>query len=433
MENHLTTVIVSAFGRGHWMAYELVQQGFSVALIDVTESLGRWSPEDWEGPFGLLQSPSLTQNQLARLDQEDYAESVEDGMSFWVELGPVDMRSAQTQYVLSKRNIPKDVIEQIQKVDCMDKINTDLIKKLNERDFSENWFYNLACYLSSPLDLKSSEAMKANGPLPLFAPYSLRRVSRKGLEKSLDWLKSAGVKVYKKSTIKDISIIGSQFLSIEVISDWSGVVGGSQFIWCLSSKEADYILPKHARQLFPSGSLESRWFWMRYRLQLSGPVGIDSLPLQFLMIGDLALPWTHENFALAQKTVDGSHLDVWVRGPSSHRFEKLYLRELGVSIMEVLKRKIPESEIKIVNYPPNYEYDEAELGPAHFQIYDVKEWNRFIRKTLKNIYFDGPETWTSLEWNGQFHHQASILKSLYEWKKEHDKKMMKLSAKEAQL
>ena len=83
MNNKYDVTIVSAFGRGHWLAAELADNHFSVLLLDISESLGRWAPEDWEGPFGLLQNKSLTSSQNERLVEEDYHDNIPEGVVLW--------------------------------------------------------------------------------------------------------------------------------------------------------------------------------------------------------------------------------------------------------------------------------------------------------------------------------------------------------------
>ena len=61
-------VIVSAYGRGHWLAEELVKQKWTVSLFDVTGALGDWEPEDWEGPWGFFDTSDLLPTQRARLN-----------------------------------------------------------------------------------------------------------------------------------------------------------------------------------------------------------------------------------------------------------------------------------------------------------------------------------------------------------------------------
>ena len=59
MDNNSSVVLVSAFGRGHWLAANLVAEGIPVDLIDVTERMGVWPVEDTEGPFGFFKNEKV--------------------------------------------------------------------------------------------------------------------------------------------------------------------------------------------------------------------------------------------------------------------------------------------------------------------------------------------------------------------------------------
>ena len=37
-------LIISVFGRGHWLAAEMAEKGCSVHLLDISQTMGRWTP-----------------------------------------------------------------------------------------------------------------------------------------------------------------------------------------------------------------------------------------------------------------------------------------------------------------------------------------------------------------------------------------------------
>ena len=61
-------VIASAYGRGHWLASHLSEQGWRVSLLDFTKALGPYTPEDYEGPFGLLETDLVSGSSDATIE-----------------------------------------------------------------------------------------------------------------------------------------------------------------------------------------------------------------------------------------------------------------------------------------------------------------------------------------------------------------------------
>lgn len=426
-----SVVLVSAYGRAHWLAAELTGAGFRVDLVDVTDELGRWTPEDVDGPFGFFQPENLLPLQRVRLDEEDYSENVEEGFVLWLKSGPVDMRGPNSSYLLERRGVSKEDLEYVTHyAELPAKKRTELFKKLNKKSFLQNWLAQLAHSLAGRVYLPSPRAMEQGEPLPMMAPLSVRRVTRRGFEKSMNWLRSRGVRVYEKAKIKDLTIDEGTLANVEIQSEWSGVLQAEQFVWCLTSLETERLGANYLFELFDSEVIHPAWVWQRFRIDLQEPLRSESLPLKWAMLEDITLPWTHTNLLLAQKTVAKDTVDVWARLPAVHRFQKGYLEEVGREICEQFAARVPGAQPKIVDYPQEYHYDERVLGPALFACVDGDHLEKLDRRNLKNLHFDGPENWKNLEWTGQFQEQKNIYQELMAWKLERDKRMEKLKAKE---
>jgi hypothetical protein len=260
----------------------------------------------------------------------------------------------------------------------------------------------------------------------LYSPHFIRRVSRRGYEQNLQWVKSWGADILPGARIRDISVNSRFVQSLEVQSDWTGVLTGEQVVWCLSSEETHRLAPKIADELFGGRIMKPSWSWQRYRFQLSGGGIVDDLPLHFLMIDDLQLTWAHENFALVQRSVNESDFDVWMRLPASQRFHRNYLRERGEAVAQTLRRRLPGVEVKILNLPQEHLYDEADLGPARFPVFDEKTWAMNNKKSWINLHYDGPECWPLLDWNGAFEYQKGLRMTLLDWKRERDERREKM-------
>ncbi|RYZ83513.1 MAG: hypothetical protein EOP06_19855 [Proteobacteria bacterium] len=104
MDLKTSVLIVSAHGRGHWLAAELHREHIPVTVIDVSSKLGVWPPEDLEGPFGFLKSEELTPSQSERVFAEDAYISVDEGFTTWLPDGPLE-RPAEP-----RRSDPSDLV-----------------------------------------------------------------------------------------------------------------------------------------------------------------------------------------------------------------------------------------------------------------------------------------------------------------------------------
>lgn len=433
MEARRDVALISIFGRLNWLAVELVQMGLDVTLIDLSEQFGHWAPEDWEGPFGLFQSELLPQSMMARLHEEDYFDTVDEGLTIWTKSGPLDVLGSNSNYLLEKRNISVEQQTYVQRFDSLSSKEIDKIKKTwRESRFQDTWFLQLAHSLASPSFYQNAEGLESVRPLPIFSSLALRRVSRKGYERALDYLESKKVKVIRKARLKDLSVVGRKLESLEVLSQqWSGVLAADQFIWSFSSAETAQIGKSFVSHLFSDQVIEPSWAWMRYRIEVSGTPLVNVLPKMFVVIEDRDLTWTHANLAIVQKTVNEAEFDFWVRIPTAHRFHRDYLEKIGLEIMSLFQRRVPGSQLRLVSWPQETHYDSSVLGPPRFAVYDREKLKKTRASTLSNLHFDGPERWELLDWTGQILHQKKIFDMLRNWKTERDQRLAKLEMQAA--
>ncbi len=421
-------VIVSVFGRGHWMAAELAGHGVSVALVELSNQMGRWSPEDVEGPFGYFHASNLTLSQKARLDEEDYSEQLDDGFVLWLKNGPIDMRSMHSVYALKKAGITNDVLEYVGNYDGLaPKRRDELVKGWRHQPFSANWFVNLAHSLASPFSNRNHEALQFGRPLPLTAPYAIRRVSRRGFEKSLQWVEALGVNTRSKAVLKTLDLHG-HYLHGFIFEDGRRL-NGEQFVWCLTSGETKRLASPIFNELFPHGELTPEWVWIRYRIGLSKSHVTDSLPLKVLVLEDLGLPWSHANLIWLQRTTSSEIFDGWVRIPAVHRFQKPYLEAMGREIVGTLEERLPGVNVNVAEPPQEFTYEPNELGPALFQSFEPSVLNKFNRCALRNLQFDGPEVWGALDWSARMESQKALVENIVRWKKERELLDAKMAAK----
>lgn len=399
------------------MAAELAGKAVSVQLVDVTEQLGRWAPEDWEGPFGFFRHDDLLASQLSRLSEEDYQDELADGFTVWVKSGPLDMRGHLVSYWLEVdpgMALSKRYIQGFHTVDKADV--DDLEEDLLNEGFRRNWLAQLAHQLASPIFMPNALSLHEGEPLPLFSPFSVRRVTRKGLTKSLDWCRAQGVEVFGGAKLVDVAVEGRECVGVQIAGDVSRVVQGENLVWCLSSAETQFVSAKAGAQLFPKGALGPEWSWMRWRVQ--GQLGHYSgaVPAHFVMISDLGLPWTHSNLLIVQRCEVDTKFDVWARIPSHHRFQRGFCEEFGREIAALLDERIPNFKCAVQDQPQDYHYDVSELGPSLFPVFDAATRAAWSPRSLTNMEFDGVEWAENLDWTGRFSRQNEIVAKLMKWK-----------------
>ena len=426
MEGRADVVLVSAFGRGNWMAAELATQGMQVSLVDVSDHLGRWTPEDWEGPFGYFQSEQLAASQRERLIEEDYIEDIPEGFILWLADGPIDFKSSLSSHLLSESGISSEALDFLNNYENLSPEEIrDKRESLRRSPYRESWLVHLAYQLASHVYKPNAEGVSYGKPLPLSAPWIIRRVSRKGAGQSLDWVESKGVKVFPGAQLVDLLTEGSECRSLEIRSGWSGALTGRQFVWLLSGEETLKLSESIATLLFPKGVVKPTWSWMRYRFRVEQGMHLETLPAKFVLIDDLYAPWTHTNLMIVQRTVQAQDLDVWLRIPTQHRFQRAYLEEQSQSILNLLAKKIPGSHPVLADMPQDHLYEYQELGPPRFPVYNLEDLDHLHRGSFPNVHYSAPEDWVLLEWTSLLRDQVPVAAKIKKWKKDQDARKQK--------
>lgn len=401
--------IFSCFGRGNWLAAELRDSGYAVTLVDVSSQLGRWTPEDWEGPFGFFQSEELLASQLARLTEEDYGDDVESGFCIWLKDGPLDLKGYHSSYLLKKHNVHQATEEYIRSYHLQSKDQQYKAKiAVNQLNYEDSWLALFSQQISATKFHDNVESLTEGSPLPLFSGYSVRRVSRRGAERSLQLLQESGVKVFAEAGLKDVQVHNKQAVGVEIESDWTGVLHAKSFVWMLTGEETAKCSERVAKILFPNGISKPEWVWVKYRFRFAENPALDSLPNKFVMLDDVNLPWTHNNVCFVQKSVVPSDVDVWMRVPEAQRFHRQYLSDLSERVIEMFKERIPKAELNLQEMPQDYLYDYNEIGPARFPVYSSVEKLKQPLTKVTNLSFSSPEQWDRLDWTGQLRHQGEL-------------------------
>jgi hypothetical protein len=412
--NKKEILIISAFGRGHWLAANLKRNGIDTALIDVTEKMGTWVPEEAEGPFGFFQSERLLESQYERLIEEEPPLELPNGFTLWLSDGPVELKGPVSKRRLERLGVGEDVVQYL-----LGQAKGLSKARLARLPFSEKWLINLAHGLAANHYRPAAEYFESDEFLPLFAKFFIRLPSRVGHSRSLDWCERQGVEVVRKADVIDISLKGRREIrGVEYRhnnAERTEIFECEQMVWCLTSEETSLLGIKPQQKLFPHGILEPSWVWTRYRLKISDIPLRDLLPMHMLIIDDIGRPWTHDNFVILQKTGSADLFDAWCKLPNVQRFNKEYLVSRSQAITDLLKARLVSLDVETINQPIGYDLTYTQAGPARYPIYDSTERLLWRPGQYLNVHFDSAEHWQSLGWNGMLQKQNEIMSNLQLW------------------
>lgn len=395
-------VVVSAFGRGHWLAAELQSQKIRVLLVDVTPRLGVWPSEDGEGPFGVFRLDKFSDSFLESLVHGDPVEAVENGFSIWLPSGPLELKGPLTRFHWERLGFPFEWLDFLGR-------GGGPLGLREETPFEMTWPLALARQLSSTHYLPSAFSAETGRAMPLAASFGVRTATRQGHIKSLDWVRRKNVDVTDGSEILDLSFgTRGRVAGLEMKGEKAGVIRCEELVWTLTGAETAFLSEKVSSHLYPGGGVNPSWCWVRYRLQVSPHATIERLPLHVVMIQDMESPWTHENLMILQKTASDRNLDIWVRIPAVQRFNKGYVEENGRRMMEVIDRRLPASEATIQDYPQEYSYISQELGPPRFPIWSQNVNPGKTRLKSPNVHFENSENRASYTLDEGYDHQLAL-------------------------
>ncbi|CAE79798.1 hypothetical protein AB1A81_08890 [Bdellovibrio bacteriovorus] len=418
MELGSPVILISAFGRGHWLAAALAKEGIKTTLVDVSSKLGVWPSEDVEGPFGFLRNERVSESQLERLYADDPYDEVSNGFTLWLKEGPFEFKGPVSKYKLDQSSLAAPVKEIIAGSSA-DKAAKNLYKHLEALSFDQSWILHLAHQWAGTTYAPNARGASVGAAVPLSSSFLVRQATRNGLEKSLTWLASKGVEVMRPHQIMDVSFGGGKSITgLELSGEKQGLFRLEQIIWMLSSEETYFLNERLGKYFFPEGALEPEWCWVRYRVGLQQCFERDRLPLHTLVVDDLSSPWTHENMMVLQRTSLADQFDVWMRIPTVQRFNKEYLTVRSDRMKKLLTARMSLSEPQILSFPQEYYYTYAQLGASRFPVFGEKQTSRRGRAGFGNLHLDGPEVWPHYSWGAYFDNHERIQLQIVNWWKE---------------
>ncbi len=430
MEFSQQVTLVSAFGRGHWLAAALAKEGLKVTLIDVSSRLGVWPSEDVEGPFGFFRNDRITPLQTERIFSEDPFEEVSNGFTLMLKEGPIEFKSPLTGFYFDREKWSQSVFNLMAPGNANEvSQHPQVYNAINSKNFMNQWVVHFSHQWASTTYVPSARAARHGKALSLLSSFYVRNATRKGLDNSLAWLQDKNVEVLKQSEIKDFSFGSGKTISgLELLGEKQGLFRTDQLVWMLTSEESYYINEKVAKYLY-GAALEPEWCWVRYRVKLADCSERNSLPLHIVHMRDLHSPWTHENMLVLQRTALADQFDAWIRIPNVQRFNKEYLTHRGEAMCAMISEKITSSAPQIHTYPQEYYYTYSQLGASRFPVFAEVSSVPRGRSLFGNLYLDGPEVWTQYAWDVMFEKQDSIRVEIANWWKLGLQKFQKMQAR----
>jgi hypothetical protein len=179
--------------------------------------------------------------------------------------------------------------------------------------------------------------------------------------------------------------------------------------------ETEILSERAFAKLFRSEALTPVWFWARYELELSPSPEQALLPEQFLMIDNVDLPWSHENFVMFRRAATPQRYHVWMRLPFSQRFQREYLKERVKPVIDALIKHNQRLTAQLVRLPSEADQHSQSLGAPLFPVFKASERSAHGANQLKNLWMSQPETWPTYDWNHIFSSQRQIVSGLRQW------------------
>jgi hypothetical protein len=415
-------VIVSAFGRGNTLAQTLQSRDVPVHLLDVSSFLGETKIEDNEGPFGFF-SQGLTSIESQRLMMDHPAFIQENGFTLMLPEGPFEFKGSLSAYRLNQLKVPKKIWAWVTGTQLV--MGSDHHQILNE-DFDDTWLFHLTRSFNSNQWVPNYRAGLVEEGLAFSGDFYVRSVDRNDSIDALKILAQNGVRTSSDVEILDLATSGSNHLkSLEIKTPDSGtstLVDFEKLVWFLSGEETEKLSAKLQEKLFPKGVLRPVGSWNRARIRLPSASQRDSLPSHSVWVLNRALPWTHENFFVLQRTANEELFDLWFRIPESFRFLQDYVMKLVDSVNASIESRLSlaTGSILVAEAPLSTLKSSSELGPSRHPLFESREWLESQAPDFKNFHWIANESLSGLGWNFQVQKSRTVQSNLLDWWKERE-------------
>lgn len=344
-------LIVSLYDRGFYLSNELAEQGHDVTLLRLPYKMEDTS--FWSNPFGFFKHEGLTYNQKYYLEGPG-ARQCENGLSLWLEDGPIDFKTHFSGSVLKARGATGDWFEPFSKslFSLTNNLDKFTASKNKEQDFSMEYSVKNSCEASVQYELKNSERLGVKNKVG-----NINKISKEGTQVSVE--------------------INNKAFTFDKV------------ICLLSSYEANHLNEELFNFVYGGQVLSPEWVWLNASFSYE-PVGaLEQIPEQFVVLEDVDSVWAYKNLLLVKKDSENNLLNINFRWPFNERSNIKYINDELGEIKDFFQSKINDLKLEVLPLVSE------ELSP--FYVYNEGELNDFKDKTTssKNIVPFGPEKWAS--------------------------------------
>lgn len=393
-------VVISLFGRGHYIASLLSQNNYKVKLINLSgPKLQSANIENIIGPFDFFKN-YLDSLQNAFLDSFIKFKNTSSGFTLWSKLGPIDFQSFIKNYSIENCGLSVENIEYLANANLLSsKEKKNLQASLSDMSHLKNWLSKLAHQLpSSRWQLDSYDLKKSNtNILDLFNKKQIAQAACKTLQNSLDWCQSNSVEVI--SVDDDLSILkkSNKIQSISYTNlknKKKETILCDQVIWTAHSKETKSLYPKIFLDLYKK-ALVPQWHWQKITIHINSKYQPDFINDSFVMLNNLELNFSGDNLAIVKKTVMPDVWQLWMLLPYKHK-SNLMIKNAANAFF---KERIPKLKIEKIDIPDKN-------VKSFFPVFSADD--KICEKTINNIHFCNFEHCHNLDWPGFLNFQKNM-------------------------
>lgn len=413
-------VVASVYGRGHWLAAHLADQGWSVAVLDLTSALGTFSNEDFDGPFGLLETDLISGSQRSHWRSElghGSSTQISNGFTLWMKDGPLEGHGALSTFLAQEHSLSISVRNYLHMVsDLSDARLKPERLQLAKLPYTSNWLVGFMHQVTSNTLVENHLALSSEHAAPFFVPYSVRHITDESHKTALKFLRDKKIDVLSVDSVSGFIPEGDEQVIVQTPTN---KIIARSFVWTLSGAETLKVAKPLMRAFFPNGSIERTWVWRRFITEFDEQP--TEVPDAFTILQDPHLPWTHTN-VIAVRTAKKSW-NCWLKLPVAKQADEKYLQEQADEISKVINQKLPWAGAKT---------SDSGVSSPEWSVFDSHQKQKLKSVFAKNVFLCSPEISDGVDPLSYMLASREVLKGLEGIRRVWDARQAKREAKELQ-